>query len=236
MPREKREQERPARLLELRLTKNASLPAWHLRGGGAGADVGLLGWVMDRAPVDAGVPTEVAGIVVRAVCRSQVLTFLYPLAVQQAESSTWTRAPWGWACVLRPAAFQRALGKTTFPIIATSDPATARELFRADGFDWDLEGQIVLLSAAGSAPPSLDYDHLERLFGNAPLNRAATRLPKEFTGLLVPGVDGDFLELVTFDDAVSQVVSDAIALECADAKVGYRIVSEAEFVATKWHG
>jgi hypothetical protein len=121
-------------------------------------------------------------------------------------------------------------------MVATSDVETASELFWVVGFDWNLRGQIVLLSDSGSAPPPLQYDHLERLFGKEHLNRVSARLPEEITGIIVPGVDGDFAELVAFNKAAGQAVLEALALECANSKVAWRIVSEAEFLDTRWHG
>jgi hypothetical protein len=121
-------------------------------------------------------------------------------------------------------------------MVATSDVETASGLFWVVGFDWNLRGQVVLLSASGSAPPPLQYDHLERLFGKEQLNRVSARLPDEITGLIVPGVDGDFVELVAFDEAAAKTVIAAIARECGNAKVPWRNMSEPEFIKTRWHG
>jgi len=54
----------------------------------------------------------------------------------------------------------------------------AAELFFVERFSWELRGQVVRLSGAGAAPPALRYDQL------------------------LPGIDGDFVELIAFEDAV----------------------------------
>ena len=225
-----------SRLIELRFTPEPRDPDWELRGGGAGARVGLLGWILDAPRVDDGVPERVARIVTRASCRWHLLTFLHRLAVERGAPATWITIPGGWACVLEPPTIKRVLQKRAFPLLATSDPALAEELFRAESFSWELRGQMVLLSPGGSPPPSLSYVQLEDAFRRRWIDHARLGLPADILGLLLPGVDGDFVELVAFDEGLWRSLPEELAAECGNAGVGWSIVPEAEFKETRWYG
>lgn len=194
----------------------------------------LLGWVQDRVPVDAGVPPEVASIIARAACSSYVLTFFDRQAAEYAAPSKWTTTPWGWACVVDPPIWKRVLGRWALPLVATSVPTMAAQLFYADYFSWELRGQIVLLSTPGVAPPPLTYEQLEWLVGDEPLDRRAVPLPQDFVAVIVPGPDGDFAEFIAFEEAVRGNLTEEIRRECNDAGVAWSLVPEDEFLQTKW--
>ena len=225
-----------SRVIELRFTPEPRDPAWQLSAAGAGARAGLLGWVLDAPSVDAGVPEKVARIVTRAACRQHLLIFHHPLAIERGAPRTWTAVPGGWACVLEPPAIKRLLRKPALPLVATSDPGRAEELFRAEGFSWELRGQRVLLSPRGSPPPSLTYAQLDGAPSRKRIGDARLGLPADIEGLLLPGVDGDFVELVAFDERLWRSLPEKLAGECANSGVAWSVVPEDEFKATKWFG
>ena len=226
--------DRAPRLIELRFTPQPRDAAWELSEAGAGARVGLLGWVLDAPNVDAGVPPKAAGIVARAACRQHVLIFHHRVAIEHGAHRTWIDVPGGWTCVLEPPTIKRLLGRPALPLVATSDPARAEELFHSEGFSWELRAQTVLLFQAGSPPPSLSYVMLEDALSGRASARPRLGLPADIRGLLLPGVDGDFVELVAFDEPLWRTLPAELASECAKSGVGWNVVSEDEFKQTRW--
>lgn len=221
-------------VIELRFTPEPRDPAWELAGTGAGARVGLLGWVLDAPRIDAGVPEKVARIVTRASCRQHLLIFHHRLAIERAAPRTWTAVPGGWACVLEPPVIKRLLRKPGLPLVATSDPGRAEDLFNAEAFSWELRGQIVLLSPRGSPPPPLSYAQLDDARSRKRIDDARLGLPAAIEGLVLPGVDGDFVELLAFEERLWRTLPEALAEECANSGVAWSVVPEDEFKATKW--
>jgi hypothetical protein len=222
-------------VLALRFTADPTDPWWELRPVGPAARIGLLGWITDAPQIDDGVPHEVARVIARAACRSCLVTFLHPLPEQQAPS-TWQPIPRGQGCVVKPPPLKRALRRPTFPLIATGDPDLAESLFYADGFSWELRGQMALLFPTGSAPPPVTYDALEAVFGGEPIDRDHMQLPAGLLGLLLPAVDGDFAQVIALDEPFWLTLPEMLAEECRRAALGWSVISQEEFKGTKWSG
>jgi hypothetical protein len=163
-----------------------------------------------------------------------LLIFHHRLAIERAAPRTWTAVPGGWACVLEPPVIKRLLRKPGLPLVATSDPGRAEDLFNAEAFSWELRGQIVLLSPRGSPPPPLSYAQLDDARSRKRIDDARLGLPAAIEGLVLPGVDGDFVELIAFEERLWRTLPEALAGECAKSGVAWSVVPEDEFKATKW--
>lgn len=98
----------------------------------------------------------------------------------------------------------------------------------------ELSAQRVFLSPI-DVLPDLDYRLVSTIF-NWPSNLevAAHFQGTNVIGLLLPGVDGDFDELVVFDDAQWTFLQQALAQECAARDFDFQIVDEPTFKQTKW--
>src|SRR5258708_36044400 len=106
----------------LRLTTNPTSEIWQVPTANSEFAVILIGWVTRAAPVDAGVPNEVAQILSESLTRLAVLTFLHPLpASATSQPNQWAEIDVSWTIVLTPppAAFGR---QRPLPLVSTRDP------------------------------------------------------------------------------------------------------------------
>lgn len=222
------------RVVEMRFTRAPRDTCWDLRVGGPGAQVALLGWVVDRSSIDAGVPGQAVKVITRAACRSHLLTFLCPDNGLARNTSAWTKVRSGWACKFEPPLIKRIWRQRSFPLLATSDPVRAESFFHSEGFSWELRGQVVLLSPSNARPPSLSYLEMERLFDKVTINPHEHLLSSEIEGILLPGVDGDFAELIAFNEALWRDLPGELEKECNVAGIAWSCVSEEVFKSTAW--
>jgi hypothetical protein len=135
--------------------------------------------------------------------------------------------------LLRPPGLKR-IRRHAFPLISTSAAEKGRSIFNAEPFVWEFGSQIVFLSAADAPPPAIQFDHVDRIFQAELLNRDRLDLPSNITGLLLPAVDGDFVEVVAFDEQLWQTLLRDLDSECTKMGVRWSVVSENEFKGTRW--
>jgi hypothetical protein len=200
-------------------------PEWrlHVRPGN-GAHVALVGWKTRRPSLDAGVPAEVARLVARAICREAQVTFLDASSFD--AGAVWEPIGDGWRRVVATPTRVTSGGARAFPLTCTANPKIAAQLFADDEFQWVLRAQMGLLGCPGDPPPAVDHAALRTVLQahNASLTEWALRW--SIPGLVLPGVDGDFLELVAFDDGFAARLHDALVAECHAAKVPWQVVTE----------
>ncbi|HLI35348.1 MAG TPA: hypothetical protein VKW70_09910 [Terriglobia bacterium] len=223
------------RLIALRSTRDPTDPCWelHIRPG-EGYWVLLIGWVMSEALIDAGVPSGVAEILTRALCRGNRLVFLHPSASAQPDSSSgWQPIEGGWAYDLRPGTGGRLRGAPPLPLISTEEAMTARRMFHAEPFSWEMRSQIALLFLPGSTLPQLDYPFIFQLWKKAAFHRE-TLLNPGVQGIIFPGVDGDFAECIFLQKASREDFERRLENECRKAGILWESVSEDEFKSTRW--
>lgn len=204
----------------LKLVRDPGDLGWPPRGAGtAGAIVGVIGWTLAETVVDAGVPPAVAGVLAEALCRCGQVSFLDPAG----------------PATLAPPALKRLAGKPRFPVMTTADPQAAARLFDVDAFPWDQGGQVALLTAPGTAP-ALDYADLFELWSepSPALDRLARKM--RAAGFLFPGPDGDFAEIVVFEEALWDRLKQALAEACDGAGCLWQEVSEEAFLSSGWVG
>jgi hypothetical protein len=221
-------------MCRLLLTLNPQDSCWELYAGSEPGMRGLLGWITDTQAVDAGVPQDVAALLTGALCRCVTQTFLWQPDKGQSLSDQWETIGEGQAKHLKAGLLDRVRGNPSFTLLATLNPAEAENLFYNEKFSWELRAQRVFLSPI-DVLPDLDYRHVSTVF-NWPAN-LDVRTHFQGTnvlGLLLPGVDGDFAELVVFDEVQWPSLQQALSQQCAALEINFQIVDESTFKQTKW--
>lgn len=216
------------------LTLNPHDPCWELYAGSAPGMKGLLGWVTDTKAVDAGVPKAVAILLTRTLCRRVMLTFLWQPDQSPSPSKQWEPFGKGRVKQLKAGLLDRVRGNPPFTLLATYNPVEAQNLFYNEKFSWELQAQRVFLSPI-DVLPDLDYHHVSKVF-NWPSYLDVIKHFQETNvlGMLLPGVDGDFAELVIFDEVQWPSLQQALSQECAALDIDFQIVDESTFKQTKW--
>jgi hypothetical protein len=187
--------------------------------------VALVGWEAKPEPVAAGPPPAVAAILGQALCRVGRVTFADAAA---AGSEGWRQGPEGDWVIRFPASLgHRLRGRGALSLCSTLRPERARDLFAVAGFDWSQGAQAVLLSNPGDPPPPLSLSDFAALVDAAEADPAALRLDRAIRGLALPGVDGDYLELVALDLALLPAFTDALRAACEAQGVAYERVEAA---------
>ena len=224
-------------LRALVLTENPEDSMWLLRGVPLGAARrGLLGWAMTAASLDAIAPLQVMEVTARVLCRCARVTFLHSLPISDAPAPKWLDVAHGQATALRPGGWRRLFArKPSFPLICTTSPTTAIQLFLTGGFDWSQRGQLVLLSDREAPPPRLSYQlFLDLWQGRAPPASETLVQQAGLSGFVSPAVDGNFAQIVAFAEPLWQSLLQAWVEECAAAGIDWRQAGEAEFKKTRW--
>lgn len=196
--------------------------------------MGLLGWVIKsayHAQLDGVVPPEAVEIIVRAICRSYRMTFFYP--VPKRTSSEWESTEGEQRCKLWSPWLPKLFGKS-IPLVSTTVPESAKQLFDADLFDWHLQGQIVLVSSADGPPPPLTYWQMTQLRKRCRWNAEQLGLLPDIVGMFLPAVDGDFAQFVAFEDRFWFQILESLEAECRSAGVEWRVVDEADLKKGPW--
>jgi hypothetical protein len=138
----------------------------------------LIGWRVSSPSPDAEVPRAVADLLMKALCYRATLTF-----------ATALKPPLGASLFSRNWRLNRH-----FKWTSTSDPKEAAAgIFSGEPFSWNLQAQVVVLSAPGTSL-RLDERHLA-LLSEPQLFAELGRLGA--TGALLPGIDGDVAGLYT---------------------------------------
>jgi hypothetical protein len=221
----------PAAPVGVVLTRDLTDPNWEIRPRPAEKHArGLIGWIRERPAIDAGVPDVVAGVFARTLCGLGNVTFLDQRALALNDSSEWRVTPEGWACTLSPSGWTRRLVAPRWPLICTSRPETSLALFDADGFSWELLAQVAIVNPARDEPPKLTYRQVTDLVDRS--EHEGERL--HGLTLFSPAVDGDFAEIIVFGPLHWEEAEARLQEECVRSGLSFKVVSDAEFKATKW--
>ena len=87
---------------------------------------------------------------------------------------------------------------------------------------------------ASHPPPEITYQQVDRLLHREPLT-TGLNLPKSIVGLLLPAVDGDFLQIVCLQDQFWLALQESMLGQCSREGVEWQVVSETEFKKTSWY-
>lgn len=197
----------------------------------ADAEGALVGWVAGAAPVDCGIPRDVARIITQTLTRNYRLTFLDPgveAAPPWQEHATYET---GFLKSSRFLDFRHSAG---YALTSTITAEAAARLFETEESLWSLQSQIVFLTERKASPPNISFRTIDELVRTRKLLPA--RLSAEFAcvGLMVPGPDGDFAQLILWQPRATQTFLGLLRLETEKTGLTFAEVSESEFRDTKW--
>jgi hypothetical protein len=193
----------------IRVTRNPTDSCWQLPLKSlAGWPVCLVGWVLKDAPIDAGVPAEVAAILLRGLLTHWRITFFDEEFAVDTPS--------------------------TFPLRPAADLETALRLFETVRFAWDQMNQAAFLSPLDHPSPRIRNDQVRRVLDRTLFDPAQIQSESGVTGLLLPAVDGDFAAFSFFDESMPVFLS-ALEQECVTSGVGFEALSEHQFKNAAWY-
>jgi len=132
--------------------------AWELHSTpGGGVRTALVGWRLSRDPIDAIVPEGVAAIIARSLCTTGRVSFLSStLPLAPGRPLTWHPVGCNWGLLLRRSLAGLLLGRPSFPVVSTLEPALVYQVYQMmsdDVFSWSREAQVVFVSAVNGPPP-----------------------------------------------------------------------------------
>ncbi len=187
----------------------------------------ILGWRrMPEYEIEGGVPDEVAEILAKSLTSTALVTF--PSIESSSGNGDYVRRIEVGLLESLESAFLRTPG--SFNIISTTRPESAKRLFNAGGFPWDMQGQIILLCPRGSQPPVLDRNTLFSIMKD---NLKADFNMLSLIGvqaIIYPGVDGDVAGILSSSQAFESEVLRAIESEAIRSGFGWQVVAEDDFI------
>lgn len=208
------------------LCENPEPTKWQLHAPIQG-NLWILGWRrLPEYEIEGGVPDEVAEILANSLTRAALVSF--PAIESSSNTSDYVRRIDAGLLESMEAGFLRIPG--SFNIISTTRPESAKCLFNAGGFPWDMQGQIILLSPPGSQPPALDRKTLFSVMND---NLKADFNMLSLIGvqaIIYPGVDGDVAGIVSSSRAFANEVLRAIESEAIRSGFSWQVVAEDDFI------
>ncbi len=202
----------------LKIVLNPINLGWNLRSAhSSNAKVGVIGWTIPQPGIDAGVPPAITNLISNALCRVGQVSFLDP------ESPV----------TFSPSSLGRLKGRPRFAITTTSQPEIASRLFTIDEFPWEQRSQVVILHAVDTIP-AFDYPKLFTLWSESSPDLNILADAMQASGYLFPGIDGDFAEIVMFDDSLWNQFSGYLHDECRQANILIQEISSDSFHNTDW--
>ena len=226
--------EDPEQLVRLVLTLNPVAPHWEFTPPSCATQTCLIGWVMAKPSVDAGVPNTVAALFARVLARCAMVTFFSDStrSIDGVESTEHYERPV--TQVIKPTGLLGAVVHKGYPLTSSQDPAIVQTLFDADGFSWPLKAQRAFLSAPGVLP-DLQFKDVDMAFNRPQALECEELVSKAHVlGMLLPGVDGDFAGIVAFSNDFWTRFMDAFEAENRESNIAWSAVDEANFRATSW--
>jgi hypothetical protein len=193
----------------------------------SGAEVTLIGWSPSCDDPDGGFPGEIA------VTLARVLTSLAQVVFPISEATD-TGGRMTQRVVIASNAFERLHARikrepVRIHLVSTAEPNVACRLFYAEGFSWQMQGQVGLLLPSGSPAPQLDRKGLRLLIaserGDTPMRLGLN----DALGLIRPGVDGAVAGIWSFNRAFARALMTKLESEAIRMGFEFRIVTEASF-------
>jgi hypothetical protein len=224
-------------VVELRFTEQPHDPCWQLHPSTLqAAQFGLLGWICTRAPIDAGVPDEVVSIVSDVLVRRCRVSFLDAATPTAETTGTWNAVTSGtWACRLQSPRRQWLKPARRYDLTCSDHAQVVSQAFRSTTYAWERRCQVLLLSPRDSAPPPLTYRHIHGLSERTIVDVSELGMSTGVQGLLVPGVDGDFVEIILLDTHLWQLLLRDLEAESLSRGFRWTVVREDEFRNTSWY-
>ena len=187
----------------------------------------LFGWKLVPAPVDGGMPPAVAGAVARALGAVARVTF--PCGwLRRPRSRSWTvvdedltrsLAPAGWLGRIRARITDAT--RDDEALVSTRRAETIARAFTDGRFPWWLQSQVLLLSEPDAAPPEIDPETLLALIETTWTLHADSLVPSGVCAILRPGVDGDFMALLSLTGDLGERFTDALQTQARSGGFGW---------------
>ena len=213
----------PVNLLGLQFVSEPKQSCWQLRRPiDITAYTGLLDWRLDKLPVDSQVPVQVIELLTRALCCRSRATFFH-LATTHQRTNDWIPCDGGFCRTLRGYKPVWLTRHPDYPLFSTTDAQQAQKCFHAEPFDWQMQQQLVFLSAKDAKPPDVDYATVHRAFSAKEYKNLARY---GIDGLFYPGVDGDFAGFMVFDKAVWTRLLAELERQCKINGLQWALVTE----------
>jgi len=216
---------------ELRFTVDLPSDMWLKPEVPAGAQGAMVGWVRDAAPIDDGIPETVALVIARALTSRYNLTFSDP---NNGGSDQWEKHGTYATRFLKPNGIQRLNPYAGYSLTTTSDPDTAVRLFDTDESLWVQQLQVAFLSPRLCQPPDITFQDLHQFLRSRSLDCGHLQSQFASIGLLTPGPDGDFAQVILCQPSAMNELKQSLQLESGAAGLHFAEVSGLEFEQTKW--
>src|SRR5215469_8325701 len=125
-----------------------------------GVDGAVIGWIQDAAPVDGGVPEDVARVIAEALTKKYRVTFVDP---GRTKSTEWqTRGDDSVRCV-RSDGIGRLNPSAGYTLTSTLNSNVALRLFDTDESLWTLQSQVVFFTDQNSQAPTASFRAIDDL-------------------------------------------------------------------------
>jgi hypothetical protein len=217
--------------VELRLCRRPPRESWLKPEIPAGADGAIVGWIQDAQPVESGVPPEVTRAIAGALLKYCRLTFVDP---GQPKSPDWQQRGDRSVRFLRAEGMRRLNPSAGYPLTSTVSLNPALRLFETDESLWTLQSQVVLLNDRQGPAPSVSFARMDALMRTRKLEPACLQAECGCLGVMTPGPDGDFAQLISWQAGAMEGFTQALAAEAARAGLLFAEVSDLEFRQTRW--
>lgn len=210
----------------------ATHPRWQLHDKlNFGLPIALLTWSHNAADVDGGPPSDVIQVLAKALVQDHRVSFLIadeslPSVAQLASSTAVQLA--AARGIVSPLSARLLAEPTHWQWLSTRDGAVAATLFSQPGFDWTLQAQVVLLSAADAAAPVLTLELTQALWRGGSPEAVAALLAAGVDVVLRPGVDGAMLGAVGLQAGAVQRWLDAIREQSRQLRLALQEVQQTD--------
>jgi hypothetical protein len=201
---------------------------WQLPTSATG-QLAMVGWhlALGRG-VDGGVPPNVAGVLTRALTRSAWVSFFDAAEPTGSLDAHVKRLePSGLGAKVRAKADR--LPRAVY-LISTRRPEIVQWAFDADMFSWEMQGQVLFLSALQRPSPQLNWTAMLSITGRElPITCDLLR-GIGVEALVFPGVDGDVAGVVSATSAAEERILADLRAEAEAAGFTWRMVAEDDFI------
>ena len=187
---------------------------------GGGAYGALYGWEMEPPPVDAGPPPLVEEVFAAALVQRGTLAFLAERETPSPQPG-WTVANEGSWLRIPPTLADRLRRRPPPWIFATSSADHARRMF-SGSVSWGQQHQVGFLLRP-SRLPVLGRRLVIDVLRARDLSITTLALPDDVIALVLPAVDGDFLEVVARNESTWEAIRTAIIVEYNRRGVAFHV-------------
>jgi hypothetical protein len=188
---------------------------------GHGACCLLFGWDVFAAHVDSGPPDVLGEMFAAALTQCGTVAFL-DIPDRRLSGAGWLvemRDSW---LAIQSTLLDRLRRRHPPWIRATNDPEHARRIFNGN-VSWSMQAQVavVLKQKKQDKLPLLERRLVQDLVSARDVEIGSLRLPEEVAALALPGVDGDYLEVVTRERSTRDLVRTAVERECGKRAIPF---------------